>query len=82
MKYATGDKLYMDTATGGVDTYDGWWYENECGEKVNAVDIGEVKVVNEVATFGSTASISWKVKYAVSAVNDTVPHNPTLRHIS
>ncbi|MBO7638126.1 MAG: hypothetical protein J6S91_04030 [Treponema sp.] len=36
------DKHYMNIATGNVDTYDGWWYENENGEKVNAVDLGEV----------------------------------------
>lgn len=36
------EKVYMKTATGYVDNYDGWWYENEKGEKVNAVDLGEV----------------------------------------
>ena len=36
------EKLYMNTATGSVDNYDGWWYENDSGEKVNAVDLGEV----------------------------------------
>lgn len=36
------EKLYMNTATGSVDDYDGWWYENDSGEKVNAVDLGEV----------------------------------------
>ena len=36
------EKCYMNTATGSVDNYDGWWYVNEKGEKVNAVDLGEV----------------------------------------
>lgn len=39
------DAMYMNIATGSVDTYDGWWYENEDGEKVNAVDLGEVVAV-------------------------------------
>ncbi len=34
--------LYMNAATGSVDGYDGWWHENEEGESVNAVDLGEV----------------------------------------
>jgi hypothetical protein len=33
---------YMNTDTGSVDTYNGWWYENEDGATVNAVDLGEV----------------------------------------
>lgn len=36
------EKTYMNIETGSVDTHDGWWYENEDGEKVNAVDLGEV----------------------------------------
>lgn len=36
---------YMNPATGSVDTYDGWWYKNEDGEMVNAVDLGEVVAV-------------------------------------
>ncbi len=32
----------MNPATGSVDTYDGWWYENENGQLVNAVDRNEV----------------------------------------
>jgi len=35
-------KMYMNIQTGSVDCYDGWYYENELGEKVNAVDLGEV----------------------------------------
>ena len=34
--------LYMNVATGSVDTHDGWWYEDEDGVEVNAVDRGEV----------------------------------------
>ena len=33
---------YMNIATGSVDTHDGWWYEDEDGVEVNAVDRGEV----------------------------------------
>lgn len=40
--YMNTEKLYMNPATGSVDSYDGWWYENDSGEKVNAVDLGEV----------------------------------------
>ena len=41
------EKCYMNTATGSVDNYDGWWYVNEKGEKVNAVDLGEVVEVEK-----------------------------------
>lgn len=44
-KVAGKDAMYMNPVTGSVDTYDGWWYENEDGEKVNAVDLGEVVAV-------------------------------------
>ena len=33
---------YMNTETGTVDTYSGWYYEDETGELVNAVELGEV----------------------------------------
>ena len=33
---------YMNVETGSVDDYDGWWYVDEHGEEVNAVDRGEV----------------------------------------
>ena len=36
------ESSWMNPATGSVDTYDGWWYENSYGESVNAVDLGEV----------------------------------------
>ena len=39
--------LYMNTATGSVDTYDGWYYDDN-GVQVNAVDRGEVVVVELV----------------------------------
>lgn len=38
--------MYMNLETGHVDDYDGWWYVNEYGEEVNAVDLGEVVEVN------------------------------------
>jgi hypothetical protein len=37
-----GGRMYMNVATGNVDTYDGWYYEDENGETVNAVERGEV----------------------------------------
>ena len=33
----------MNLETGSVDTKEGWDYENESGEVVNAVDLGEVE---------------------------------------
>ena len=44
------EKMYMNFATGSVGTYDEWWYENESGETVNAVDLHEV---TEVVSDGS-----------------------------
>lgn len=42
------DKFYMNTKTGSVDTYDGWFYVNEAGEEVNAVDLGEaIEVIKD-----------------------------------
>ena len=38
---------YMNIETGSVDTYDGWWYDDN-GEQVNAVDRGEVVAVELV----------------------------------
>ena len=34
-------KMYMDLSTGKVDLYDLWWYTDESGNRVNAVDRGE-----------------------------------------
>lgn len=42
------DKQYMNVETGSIDSYDGWWYEDESGETVNAVDRGEVTPVEIV----------------------------------
>jgi len=41
------EKMYMNIATGSVDNYEGWWYENEEGKTVNAVDLGEVVEVTK-----------------------------------
>ena len=41
------EKQYMNIKTGSVDTYDGWYYENEDGKTVNAVDLGEVVEVQK-----------------------------------
>lgn len=38
-------KQYMNIETGSIDDYNGWYYENENGETVNAVDRGEVTPV-------------------------------------
>lgn len=35
-------KVYKNLTTGSVAIYDGWWYEDENGQEVNAVDLGEV----------------------------------------
>ena len=40
-------KNYMNIETGSVDTKDGWDYQNESGETVNAVDLGEVVEVEK-----------------------------------
>ena len=34
--------LYMNPHTGSVDTRDGWFYTDENGRELNAVDLGEV----------------------------------------
>jgi hypothetical protein len=36
------ESKYMNPATGSVGGYDDWYYTNEDGEEVNAVDRGEV----------------------------------------
>ena len=41
------EKMYMNVETGSVDSYDGWYYENEDGKQVNAVDLGEVVEVEK-----------------------------------
>ena len=38
-------KMYMNPETGSVDDHDGWWYEDENENEVNAVDRGEVTEV-------------------------------------
>jgi hypothetical protein len=38
----TAPAMYMNLVTGAVDDYDGWWYETEDGQTLNAVDRGEV----------------------------------------
>lgn len=35
-------KYYMNIMTGSVKTYENWWYKDENGQKVNAVDKNEV----------------------------------------
>ena len=39
--------LYMNPITGSVDDRNGWFYENETGYVVNAVDLGEVVEVEK-----------------------------------
>lgn len=36
------EKMYMNLITGSVDTRDDWFYQDESGRTVNAVDLGEV----------------------------------------
>lgn len=36
------ERMYMNLATGSIDSYEGWWYEDENGCQHNAVDDGEV----------------------------------------
>lgn len=43
----TQEKIYMNIETGSVDTREGWYYENESGDTVNAVDLGEVVEVED-----------------------------------
>ena len=46
---------YMNGETGEVDSRDGWWYENFSGEKLNAIDSGEV-----VPVFWDSENETWK----------------------
>lgn len=46
---------YMNLETGSVDTRDGWFYTNEDGDTVNAVDLGEV--VEVVKTNGEWVEV-------------------------
>ena len=41
------EKMYMNTKTGSVDSYEGWHYENDDGNSVNAADLGEVVEVKK-----------------------------------
>ena len=41
------EKMYMNIESGSVATRDGWYYENENGDTVNAVDLGEVVEVEK-----------------------------------
>ena len=44
----TDMKTYMNEKTGSLDTYECWYYDNEEGITVNAVDLGEVVEVERV----------------------------------
>ena len=35
--------LYMNVETGSIGEYDDWWYIDNDGDLVNAVDLGEVE---------------------------------------
>lgn len=60
------EKNYMNRATGSVDKYSGWDYENDNGEIVNAVDLGEVV---EVVSVGG----SWvDMDAAVNLMDDEI----------
>lgn len=38
----TGEQLYINVETGIIDTRDGWYYEDENGNILNAVGNGDV----------------------------------------
>ena len=40
-------KVYMNLDSGSVGTYHSWWYEDERGAQVNAVELGEVVEVEK-----------------------------------
>jgi len=42
------EKMYMNPETGSIDNYDGWNYEDENGEIVNSVWLGEVVEVERI----------------------------------
>ena len=52
-------KIYMNPETGSVGDYDDWFYTNESGQLLNAVDLREVI---EVIKDGSGNWIEWEVK--------------------
>jgi hypothetical protein len=41
----SNSKTYMNEKTGSLGDYNAWYYENEDGQMVNAVDLGEVTEV-------------------------------------
>lgn len=41
-------KTYMNVQTGETGTYDDWFYQDESGVSVSAVDTGEVSEVNNI----------------------------------
>lgn len=43
----SNEAIYMNIETGSTGTYDEWFYENEDGQEVNAVDLGEVVLVEK-----------------------------------
>ena len=46
----SGEQIYMNVHSGEIATWEGWNYDNEDGQNVNAVDLGEVVPViwNEI----------------------------------
>lgn len=42
------NELFMNTETGSIGEYEDWYYTNEDGEEVNAVDLCEVVRVERV----------------------------------
>jgi hypothetical protein len=43
-----GEKVYINIHTGTCGEYEDWWYENEEGILVNAVDLNEVEYVGDI----------------------------------
>jgi hypothetical protein len=42
------EQIYMNPLTGSLGTYDEWWFQDESGEWINAVELGEVEEVESI----------------------------------
>ena len=64
------EKRYMNKETGSIDTYEGWFYENESGETVNAVDLGEVVEVQDCGIVENEHGLEIDYRAAVQMMDD------------
>ena len=54
------DAVYMNEATGSIGAYDEWWYINDDGEEVNAVDLDEVvEIEGQDGTWENNRKMGW-----------------------